>query len=125
APGPLGVYGASKLAGEGFVRALCTRHFVIRSCGLYGVRGSGGKGGNFVETMLKLAAAGGPVRVVTDEVCTPTYTVDLAAATVALIATGRHGLYHVTNSGSCSRYEFAAEIFREFGVHVELKPLTS
>ncbi len=125
APGPLSVYGTSKLAGEAFARALCPRHFVIRSCGLYGVRGSGGKGGNFVETMLKLAAARKPIRVVTDEVCTPTYAADLASAAAALIATGRFGLYHITNSGQCSRFEFAAEILRQAGVTADLTPTTS
>jgi dTDP-4-dehydrorhamnose reductase len=124
-PGPISVYGTSKLAGEAFVRALCPRHFVIRSCGLYGVRGSGGKGGNFVETMLKFAAAGKAIRVVTDEVCTPTYTADLAAAATPLIATGRFGLYHVTNAGACSRYEFAAEIFRQAGINADLTPTTA
>src|SRR6266851_3859431 len=80
APGPVSVYGVSKLAGEHFVRAICPRHFVLRTCGLYGVWGSGGKGGNFVETMRRVAAQGKPLRVVHDQFCTPTYTVDLADA---------------------------------------------
>ena len=71
APGPVSVYGLSKLAGEYLVRALCPRHFVIRTCGLYGVWGSGGKGGNFVETMLRVAGQGKPLRVVDDQICTP------------------------------------------------------
>src|SRR5262249_39271488 len=100
APGPVSVYGLSKLAGEYLVRSLCPRHLVIRTCGLYGVWGSGGKGGNFVETMLRLASQGKPLRVVDDQICTPSYTVDVADATVALLAAGRAGLYHVTNSGS-------------------------
>src|SRR5262249_53174380 len=82
APGPVSVYGASKLAGEHFVRAICSKHVVIRTCGLYGVWGSGGKGTNFVETMLRLAGQGKPLRVVADQRCTPTYTVDLAEAVV-------------------------------------------
>jgi len=125
APGPIGVYGLSKLAGEYLVRSLCPRHFVVRTCGLYGVWGSGGKGGNFVETMLRLAAQGKPVRVVADQSCTPTYTVDLAAATAALATTERYGLYHVTNSGSCSWYEFAAAIFGRAGIKADLAPITS
>ncbi len=100
APGPVSVYGLSKLAGEYVVRALCPRHFVIRTCGLYGVWGSGGKGGNFVETMLRLAGQGKPLRVVADQTCTPSTTVDVAAATARLIETQRYGLYHVTNSGA-------------------------
>src|SRR5262249_8549339 len=97
APGPASVYGLSKLAGEYLVRFICPKHFVIRTCGLYGVWGSGGKGGNFVETMLRLAGQGKPLRVVADQQCTPSYTVDIASAAAALIQTERFGLYHLTN----------------------------
>ena len=124
-PGPISVYGVSKLAGECFVRASCPRHYVIRTCGLYGVWGSGGKGGNFVETMLKLASQGKPIQVVTDEICAPTYTADLADATVSILGSAPPGLYHVTNSGQCSRFEFAAEIFRLARMQVDLRPTTS
>jgi dTDP-4-dehydrorhamnose reductase len=124
-PGPVSVYALSKLAGEYFVRALCPRHFVIRTCGLYGVWGSGGKGGNFVETMLRLAGEGKPLRLVTDQVCTPSYTVDVAEATAALFATSRYGLYHLTNAGSCSWYEFARTIFQLTGTAASLTPITS
>jgi dTDP-4-dehydrorhamnose reductase len=125
APGPLSVYGLSKLAGEYMVRALCPRHFVIRTCGLYGVWGSGGKGGNFVETMLRLAGQGKPLRVVADQRCTPSFTVDVADATARLVATARYGLYHLTNSGSCSWHEFARAIFEMAGVQADLRAITS
>jgi dTDP-4-dehydrorhamnose reductase len=125
APGPVSVYGLGKLAGEYLVRALCPRHLVIRTCGLYGVWGSGGKGGNFVETMLRLAGAGKSVRVVADQVCTPTFTGDLAEATVALMGRGRPGVYHVTNAGACSWFEFARAIFDHAGVPADLLPITS
>jgi dTDP-4-dehydrorhamnose reductase len=125
APGPLSVYGLSKLAGEYFVRALCPRHFVVRTCGLYGIWGSGGKGGNFVETMLRLAGQGKPLRVVGDQVCTPTSTADLAAALMALLATKAHGLYHLTSGGQCSWYEFAHTIFELVGVRADLTAITS
>jgi dTDP-4-dehydrorhamnose reductase len=125
APGPVSVYGLSKLAGEYLVRALCPRHLVLRTCGLYGVWGSGGKGGNFVETMLRVASQGKPLRVVDDQICTPSYTVDVAATTVALLAAGRPGLYHVTNSGSCSWYELARTIFELAGVQADLSPILS
>ena len=125
APGPVSVYGLSKLAGEYLVRSLCPRHMVIRTCGLYGVWGSGGKGGNFVETMLRLASQGKPLRVVDDQICTPSYTVDVAETTVALLATGRPGLYHVTNSGYCSWYELARAIFELTGVRADLSPIPS
>src|SRR5437762_745970 len=99
-PGPVSAYGMSKLCGEYAVRAECPKHFVIRTCGLYGVWGSGGKGGNFVETMLRKAGEGKPIPVVNDQHCTPSYTADVAAATAAVIATDRYGLYHVTNGGA-------------------------
>lgn len=124
-PGPISAYGVSKLAGEQFVQAICPQHFVIRSCGLYGAWGSGGKGGNFVETMLRLADQGEPIRVVTDEICTPTYCVDLAEAAAALIATQQYGLYHITNAGECNRYEFALEIMRQAGKSAAVVPITS
>jgi dTDP-4-dehydrorhamnose reductase len=125
APGPVSVYGLSKLAGEYVVRALCPRHFVIRTCGLYGVWGAGGKGGNFVETMLRKAAQGQPLRVVADQTCTPTYTADLAAAAAALAATSRYGLYHLTSSGACSWHEFARTIFELAGVKADLTAIPS
>jgi dTDP-4-dehydrorhamnose reductase len=125
APGPLSVYGSSKLAGEYFVRSLCPKHFVIRTCGLYGLKGSGGKGDNFVEKMLRLAQSGKPLRVVADQVCTPSYTVDVAEATIELVKSGRYGLYHLTNSGSCSWYEFASAIFALEGTQPPLSSITS
>jgi dTDP-4-dehydrorhamnose reductase len=125
APGPCGVYGLSKWVGERLVRGLCPRHFVVRTCGLYGVWGSGGKGGNFVETMLRVAGQGKPLRVVADQTCTPTYTADLAAAVVALLPTGRYGLYHLTSGGACTWHEFAAAIFELAGVRADLTPITS
>jgi dTDP-4-dehydrorhamnose reductase len=124
-PGPVSFYGLSKLSGEYLVRSLCPRHFLVRTCGLYGARGSGGKGGNFVETMLRLAGEGKPLRVVSDQVCTPTYTVDLAAAVVSLLETGPHGLYHVTNTGACSWHEFARTIFQLEELDVKLTAITS
>jgi len=125
APGPVSVYGLSKLAGEYLVRSLCPNHFVIRTCGLYGVWGSGGKGGNFVETMLRVAAQGKPLRVVADQACTPSYTVDVANATAALVPTGHYGLYHVVSGGSCSWREFAQTIFQLAKLPVEVAPVTS
>jgi dTDP-4-dehydrorhamnose reductase len=125
APGPVSIYGLSKLAGEYCVRAAGPEHLVIRTCGLYGRHGSGGKGGNFVETMLKLAAQGKPLRVVADQVLTPSSTTDVAAATVELIQRGARGLRHVTNSGQCSWFEFARVILELAGVQAELSPTTS
>jgi dTDP-4-dehydrorhamnose reductase len=119
-PAPINVYGISKLAGEHFVRYLLDRYFVFRVCGLYGVAGSSGKGGNFVELMLRLAQAGKDIRVVDDQRLTPTYTVDLAHQTAAVIETEHYGLYHATSQGDCTWYEFAAEIFRQSGLSPSL-----
>src|SRR5262249_52507558 len=83
------------------------------------------KGGNFVETMLRLAAQGKPLRVVADQTCTPSYTVDVAAATAALIGTDRCGLYHLTNAGSCSWHEFTRTLSELAGIRADLSPITS
>ncbi len=125
APGPVSVYGLSKLCGEYVVRSTCPRHFVVRTCGLYGVWGSGGKGGNFVETMLRLAGEGKPLKVVADQTCTPSYTADVAAAAAALTTSDRYGLYHLTNAGACTWNEFARAIFELAGLTVDLSPTTS
>lgn len=125
APGPVSVYGLSKLAGEYLVRSVCPRSLIVRTCGLYGRWGSGGKGGNFVETMLRLATEGKPLRVVGDQVCTPSYTADVAAATVTLIRGQTLGIRHVTNAGSCSWHEFAAAIVQLTGVRADLTAITS
>lgn len=124
-PRPVNVYGVSKLAGEHFVRATCPRHLVVRTSGLYGAAGSSGKGGNFVESMIRLAREGRPIRVVHDQVLSPTYARDLAEKVAALLATEAYGTYHITNSGACSWYEFAAGIFDALGMRPDLAPTTS
>jgi dTDP-4-dehydrorhamnose reductase len=123
APDPLSVYGTSKLAGELLIAAVLDRYFTVRTCGLYGVAGSSGKGANFVETMLQKAAQGQAVRVVHDQVLTPTSTFDLASAVSQLIRTDSYGLYHVTSEGQCSWYEFARGIFELERIHANLTPV--
>jgi dTDP-4-dehydrorhamnose reductase len=122
--GPINAYGVGKLAGEYFVRAICPKHFVIRTAALFGLGGIAGKG-NFVELMLRLAKEGQAIRVVNDQVCTPTSTADLAVATIALIETGQYGLYQITNSGSSSWHQYAQTIFELAGVQANLKGVTS
>jgi dTDP-4-dehydrorhamnose reductase len=124
APGPLGAYAISKLAGEFFVRSQCPRHFVVRTCGLYGHAGARGRG-NFVETMLRLSAERGELTVVDDQHCTPTATADLARALAALIKTDAYGLYHATNSGSTTWCGLAREIVRWTNRDVTVRPITS
>lgn len=124
-PEPLSAYAVSKLAGEYFIRAIHDRHFIIRTCGLYGIAGSSGKGGNFIETMLRLATEGKEIRVVDDQVLTPTSAKELAGKVRQLVETGAYGLYHITNNGACSWYEFAAAIFELSGLKPRLQPTTS
>jgi dTDP-4-dehydrorhamnose reductase len=115
-PGPLSVYAASKLAGEHFIRAYTERAFVIRTCGLFGRAGCLEKGRNFVETMLHLRASGKTsIRVVSDQVVTPTPTSELAVAIARLIRTEAFGLYHMTAEGSCTWFEFARAVFELSG----------
>jgi len=115
-PGPLSVYAASKLAGEHFVRAYTERAFVVRTCGLFGRAGCLEKGRNFVETMLALQASGRKeIKVVQDQIITPTPTAELAARISDLIGTEAYGLYHMTAEGDCSWYEFARAIFELSG----------
>lgn len=122
---PANTYGVSKLAGEEVVRLACRRHYVVRSCGLYGTAGASGKGGNFVETMLRLAASGKPIRVVDDQVMTPTPTFELAEQLALLADQETYGLYHATSQGACSWYDFAAEIFRRAGLEPDYSPQSS
>jgi len=124
-PAPVNVYGTSKVIGEYLLSAYADRYFTIRTCGLYGVAGSRGKGGNFVETMLKKAMAGEAIRVVDDQILTPTYTADVAQATLSLVLTGKFGLYHISSEGQCSWYEFARYIFERAGLDAKLSPVNS
>ena len=124
-PRPLSIYGNSRLAGEYLVRTQAVRYLLIRTCGLYGHAGSQGKGGNFVETMLKKARNHEPIRVVNDQIVTPTATADLARQLALLFSTPHEGLFHATNEGACSWYEFAGAIFEIAGVSAELSATTS
>jgi dTDP-4-dehydrorhamnose reductase len=117
---PLSVYGKSKLAGEQFVRDLHSKFFIVRTSWVYGKHGN-----NFVKTMLKLAQERDELMVVHDQIGCPTYTVDLANCILELIRTEKYGIYHVSNSGHCSWYEFAKAIFEEAGIEVKVKPCTT
>jgi dTDP-4-dehydrorhamnose reductase len=124
-PVPLSVYGKSKLAGEDLVRHLCLRHFIIRASGLFGLAGSSGKGGNFIETMLRLAGERDEIKVVNDQVFSPTYTGDLAGKIAQILQTEYYGIFHITNRGSCSWYEFAGEILKLAGLRTPVIPISS
>ncbi len=112
AAAPLNVYGNTKLAGELFIRAATDRYFILRTSALYGKNPCRAKGGrNFVELMLKLAGERDKLRVVNDEVVSPTSTAELAKQIVVLSRTDNFGLFHATAEGSCTWYEFAKKIF--------------
>ena len=118
---PLGVYGESKLAGEREVMGAGGRSLVARTAWLYGRRGR-----NFVETILDLAARGGPLSVVDDQVGPPTNARDLSVVFGELIPSGATGIVHVTNSGSCTWHRFACEILDAAGIRgVEVRPVRS
>ena len=118
--GPISVYGKSKLEGEKAICEILDKYFILRTAWLYGVNGR-----NFPKTMLELAENHSKITVVYDEVGTPTYTLDLAQAISKLIETDCYGIYHLTNSGSCSWCEFARCIFEIAGADVEVVPVTA
>lgn len=125
APNPLSVYGVSKLSGEYFVRSLLNRHFLVRTCGLYGEAGSKEKGCNFVDRMISMAEEGKSLRVVDDQWVTPTSTAELSERLSVLIRTPHYGLYHLTNEGSCTWFEFARMIFSLLGRAARLEAVDS
>lgn len=117
-PHPINQYGRSKLAGEEFVRSFSRSWYIVRVSWLYGPFGS-----NFVKTMLRLASEGKDLQVVNDQHGTPTYTVDVARFISSLIATSYYGIYHATNRGHCTWYDFAREIFAIKGLDVPIEPV--
>lgn len=121
---PLNVYGASKAAGEMAVRCTTPHHLIVRTTGVFGVAGAASRHGNFVETMLRLAAREEPVSVVADQILTPTYAFDLAETVRALLEGEVRGTVHVTGGGQCSWYELAAAVFRHAGSKTTLVPVS-
>lgn len=122
-PGPVNVYGLSKLESEWHAKA-APRWLIVRSCGLYGRLGPRAAG-NFVETMLRLGQQRGRLRIVADQRCTPSYVVHVAQAVCFLVNTRTTGIYHVVNQGETTWYDFAAEIFRIVDWPVELERISS
>ncbi|MEJ9222050.1 dTDP-4-dehydrorhamnose reductase [Paenibacillus glucanolyticus] len=123
---PQTIYGRSKLAGEDMIRDFCSKWFIVRTSWVFGLHGN-----NFVKTMLRLGQEKPKLKVVNDQKGSPTYTVDLAQFLVNLISTEKYGLYHASNSGSCTWYEFTQAIFEEareqLGLEImaELQPCTT
>ncbi|MBU7008177.1 dTDP-4-dehydrorhamnose reductase [Phosphitispora fastidiosa] len=120
-PNPQSIYGKSKLLGEQLIRELCSKHYIIRTSWLYGEHGK-----NFVATILRLAQERDELGVVNDQTGSPTYTVDLAQAIAKIITEPDYGTYHITNSGTCTWYEFTLEIFRQAGIRGgRVNPITT
>lgn len=116
---PQTVYGSTKYEGEMFVTSSYEKWYILRTAWLYG------EGNNFVKTMLRLSEVQNEVRVVNDQIGSPTSTVDLANAICALIGTGAYGLYHATCEGQCNWYDFAQKIFKLKGLGTKVVPVTS
>ncbi|TNE46544.1 MAG: dTDP-4-dehydrorhamnose reductase [Deltaproteobacteria bacterium] len=117
-PHPINVYGASKYEGELHVQNMVEQAFVIRTSWVFGHHGP-----NFVKTMLRLGQERDSLSVVADQVGSPTYTPDLAEVLVRMLPSEEYGVYHATNAGTCSWYEFAKEIFTQAQVEIDLKPI--
>ncbi|HEK9103252.1 dTDP-4-dehydrorhamnose reductase [Bacillus cereus] len=119
-PNPINVYGASKYAGENFVKNFHSRHFIVRTSWLYGKYGN-----NFVETMLKLAKNQLGIKVVNDQTGSPTHVKDLVQCVKELMETELYGTYHASNAGACTWYEFAREIFSLCDISVNTTPIST
>ena len=120
APNPLSVYGASKLQGERSIQETTEAYFIIRTSWLYSEYGK-----NFIKTMLSLSETLNEISVVSDQIGSPTYAGDLAEVLIQIVLSSstNYGVYHYSNSGTISWYDFAVEIFKQFGKTIEVKPI--
>lgn len=120
-PNPINVYGKSKLAGENHVKSILDRYYIVRTSWLFGKNGK-----NFVKTILRLSQEKNKLKVVNDQIGSPTYTLDLARAIKVLLNKPSFGYYHVSNQGSCSWYDFAREILKQNGFNdVKVTPIST
>ncbi|WP_242284086.1 dTDP-4-dehydrorhamnose reductase [Bacillus cereus] len=115
---PQTVYGKSKLVGEQYTQEYCSKSYIVRTAWVFGLYGN-----NFVKTMLRLAEENKELGIVHDQVGSPTYTTDLARFIISLVQTDKYGVYHGSNSGVCSWYEFAKEIFKQSNIEIVVNPL--
>ncbi|MEA2076404.1 MAG: dTDP-4-dehydrorhamnose reductase [Candidatus Marinimicrobia bacterium] len=123
-PGPLQMYGLSKLAGE-YGALSYNKSIIIRTCGLYGIQGATSKGGNFVDNRIKDSKQNAQIEISNDQTVSPTYAGDLSKAVLRLIAhpSKEPGIYHLVNEGYCTWYEFTKEIFEILDIDIELVPV--
>lgn len=118
--GPQSVYGQTKYEGEQAVQEILDKYFIVRIAWVFGINGK-----NFVKTMLNLAKTRDTLTVVNDQFGSPTYTYDLAKLLTDMVQSDKYGIYHVTNEGICTWYEFACAIFKEAGIEMNVLPVTS
>jgi dTDP-4-dehydrorhamnose reductase len=119
-PNPINFYGLTKLIGERVVAETSSKHFIIRTSWVFGINGN-----NFVKVILRKGREQGELRVVRDQVGSPTYSKDLARLISKMVITKKYGLFHATNEGACSWYEFAKEVLSMSGVEVRVEPISS
>lgn len=117
---PQNVYGQSKLDGELAVQEILDKYFIVRISWVFGINGK-----NFIKTMLNLAKTHDKLTIVNDQIGSPTYTADLAKLLCDMVQTDKYGVYHATNEGVCSWYEFACEIFRQANITIDIEPVAS
>jgi dTDP-4-dehydrorhamnose reductase len=124
-PAPVNTYGASKLEGES-AAGVWHKHIIVRTCGLYSASANGPRRGrNFPDTMLTLARQRPHLRIVNDQMCTPSYVPHVTTAVIRLLQLGAFGTYHITNDGCTTWYDFANELFRQLGRQIALAPIST
>ena len=117
---PINIYGESKLAGEKYVQEILDKYYIVRTSWVFNINGK-----NFIETMLRLSKANNQLSIVNDQKGSPTYTKDLSRLLVDMLETSKYGLYHATNEGYCSWYEFANTIFKLANINIDIKAINS
>lgn len=117
---PINIYGESKLAGEKYVQEILDKYYIVRTSWVFNINGK-----NFIETMLRLSKANNQLSIVNDQIGSPTYTKDLSRLLVDMLETNKYGLYHATNEGYCSWYEFANTIFKLANINIDIKAINS
>ena len=117
---PINIYGESKLAGEKYVQEILDKYYIVRTSWVFNINGK-----NFIETMLRLSKANNQLSIVNDQIGSPTYTKDLSRLLVDMLETSKYGLYHATNEGYCSWYEFANTIFKLANINIDIRAINS
>ena len=117
---PINIYGESKLAGEKYVQEILDKYYIVRTSWVFNINGK-----NFIETMLRLSKTNNQLSIVNDQIGSPTYTRDLSRLLVDMLETNKYGLYHETNEGYCSWYEFANTIFKLANINIDIKAINS